>query len=80
MPNVPTDLIKLADVLAQYRPKRGWWQLRIDRSEIQPYYVPGDRGIWLSKADVERLTAVRPYERSHYGDDDSDGEAEGAGY
>lgn len=60
MANVPNDLMKLVDVLEQYKPKRGWWEARIEKGEIQRYYVPGERGIWLSKADVERLVAPRP--------------------
>lgn len=61
---VPSDLIKLTDVLRDYRPKRGWWEQRIEKGEIEPYYVPGERGIWFSRADVDRLTAPRHYDRS----------------
>jgi hypothetical protein len=64
MPNVPNDLVRLMDVLKDYKPKRGWWEQRIAKGEIQPYAVPGERGIWLSKADVERLTRPHPYEYS----------------
>lgn len=59
----PDDLMRFADVLKEYKPKRGWWELRMERSEIQKYAVPGTRGIWLSRADVERLTRPQPYEQ-----------------
>jgi len=66
MPEVPNDLIKFTDVLQQYKPNRQWWEARMrkkpEEGGIQKYAVPGTRGIWLSKADVERLTRPRPIE------------------
>ena len=64
MPEAPTDLVKLADVLRDYKPSRSWWDGRIAHGDITPYTVPGERGIFLSKADVERLLQPRPYERA----------------
>ncbi len=57
---IPDDLISLRDVLAEYKPRRKWWQARIDRGEIIAYRIPGERGIRLSRADVERLTQIQP--------------------
>jgi hypothetical protein len=74
MPEVPDDLMRFADVLKEYRPKRGWWEIRIERGDIQRYAVPGERGIWLSRADVERMTRPQPYEAVYY-DADKDKDA-----
>ena len=63
MPEVPRDLVKLADVLKDYKPSRSWWDARISAGDITAYTVPGERGIFLSKADVEHLLQPRPYER-----------------
>jgi len=62
MSKVPDDLMRFADVLKQYKPSRVWWEARMARGMIQRYAVPGERGIWLSKADVERLLQPQRYE------------------
>lgn len=67
MPETPIDLVRLADVLREYKPSRSWWDARISAGPegggIRAYTVPGERGIFLSRADVERLLQPRPYER-----------------
>lgn len=71
MQEVPKDLVKLADVLREYKPRRSWWDARIaagpENGGIRAYTVPGERGIWLSRADVDRLLQPRPYERDARG-------------
>ncbi len=59
---VPDDLMPFSEVLRDYRPLRNWWEQRLARGELVRYRVPGVRGIWLSRADVERLTAPRALE------------------
>lgn len=63
MPNTPNDLIRITEVVKQYRPKRSWWNLQVSQSKILAYKVPGDRALYFSQADVERLTAPYPYVR-----------------
>ena len=63
MPDIPKDLVKLTDVLRDYKPSRTWWDTRINAGDITAYTVPGERGIYLSQADVDRLLQPRPYER-----------------
>jgi hypothetical protein len=58
MDDTPTDLLSLPTVLKEYKPARKWWQARIEAGEITAYRVPGTRGFFLSRADVERL--LRP--------------------
>lgn len=67
MSEVPADLIRLADVLREFKPSRSWWDSRINAGEIRAYSVPGERGIFLSRADVERILQPRPYERGERG-------------
>lgn len=71
MPTVPDDLIRLPDVLAQYKPKRTWWDTQIAQGKIQAYRVPGDKALYLSKAAVDALTAPRPYVRGEQDEDAS---------
>jgi hypothetical protein len=68
MDEPPTDLMTLADVLKEFKPRRQWWEIRIRNGEITAYRVPGTRAIHLSRADVERLLrpqrlAIRPEPR-----------------
>jgi hypothetical protein len=56
-PDVPDDLMSLMDVLEEFKPRRGWWDERMAKGEIARYRIPGVRGIYLSRADVVRLTA-----------------------
>lgn len=63
MPNVPSDLISLPDVLKQYKPSRGWWDSQIDQGNIRAYRIPGERPLFLSKSAVEAVLEPRPYER-----------------
>lgn len=64
MPDAPKDLVKLGDVLRDYKPSRSWWDARIAAGEITAYTVPGERSLFLSRADVERVLQPRPYEKS----------------
>jgi len=75
MPSVPDDLIRITDVLAQYRPKRSWWDLQVSKGKITPYRVPGDRALYLSKADVDRLTAPHVYVRGEGEDEETESDA-----
>jgi hypothetical protein len=59
MDETPTDLIRLMDVLKEYKPRRKWWEARIRAGDIVSYKVPGVRAIYLSRAEVERL--LRPH-------------------
>ena len=61
MPEVPTDLVKLADVVKQHRPSRSWWDTQIAQGRITAYKVPGDRGLYLSKSAVDELLRPRPH-------------------
>lgn len=67
MPEIPSDLVRLTDVLREHKPSRAFWDARIaagpERGGIQAYTVPGERGIWLSRADVDRVLQPKPYER-----------------
>jgi hypothetical protein len=58
MDESPDDLMPLPDVIKEYKPARKWWALRIKEGDIIAYRVPGIRGIFLSRADVERV--LRP--------------------
>lgn len=58
MTDTPTDLMSMPDVLKEFKPARKWWALRINEGDIAAYRVPGIRGIFLSRADVERV--LRP--------------------
>jgi Zn-finger nucleic acid-binding protein len=58
MTETPDDLLSLMEVLKTYKPRRKWWMLRVEEGDIAAYRVPGTRGIWLSRADIERL--LRP--------------------
>lgn len=60
----PRDLVRLADVLDEFKPSRSWWDRKMSAGDIQAYTVPGERGLWLSRTDVERLLQPRPHERS----------------
>ena len=60
MTETPNDLMTLLDVLEQFKPRRKWWALRIEEGDIVAYRVPGERGIWLSRAEVERLVRPQP--------------------
>ena len=60
---VPTDLVKLADVVKQHRPSRSWWDQQIAQGHITAYKVPGDRGLYLSQSAVDELLQPRPHER-----------------
>jgi hypothetical protein len=66
-PEVPQDLIRLAEVLSIYKPSRSWWDARIAAGDITAYTVPGERGIFLSKAAVEAALQPRPYEKPERG-------------
>lgn len=65
--DMPDDLIRLADVMKQYGKSRTWWSQQIntppDNGGILAYTLPGERGLWLSRAAVEQLLRPRPYER-----------------
>jgi hypothetical protein len=58
MTEPPDDLMSIPDVLKEFKPARKWWALRIQEGDIVAYKVPGIRGIFLSRADVERV--LRP--------------------
>jgi hypothetical protein len=60
MTDTPDDLISMPTVLKEYKPARKWWKSHIDSGEIIAYRVPGIRGIFLSRADVERLLRPQP--------------------
>lgn len=63
---VPGDLVRLADVVKQYPPSRTWWSAKINAGTqaggIRAYRVPGQRGLWLSQADVERFMRPQQYQ------------------
>jgi hypothetical protein len=61
MPEVPDDLIKLSEVLKQYKPSRTWWDTQFANGVITPYKMPGERGLLVSKRAVEELMQPRPY-------------------
>jgi hypothetical protein len=61
MPDVPTDLVKLAEIVKQYHPSRSWWDTQIAQGKLTAYKIPGERGLYLSKAAVEEFMKPRPY-------------------
>lgn len=69
MAEVPTDLVKLADVVKQHRPSRSWWDTQVAQGRITAYKVPGERGLYLSQAAVDQLLRPRPHERGEREDD-----------
>lgn len=73
MPEVPADLVKLADVVKQHRPSRSWWDTQINQGRITAYKVPGDRGLYLSQAAVDQLLRVRPHIPGEREDDAANG-------
>jgi hypothetical protein len=60
MTETPIDLMPLKDVLAHYKPRRKWWETQIKEHHITRYVVPGTRGIYFSRAEVEELLRPRP--------------------
>lgn len=58
MEETPTDLMSLTDVLKEFKPRRSFWVTQINEGRITSYRIPGTRGIYLSRADVEQL--LRP--------------------
>jgi len=68
MPEVPADLVRLADVVKQYRPSRSWWDQQIAAGRIIAYKVPGDRGLYLSQAAVDEILKPHPHERGERDD------------
>ena len=71
MPEVPNDLMKLSDIVELYPPSRTWWDTQIARGRVTAYKVPPERGLFLSKADVERVLEPHPYVKQ--GSDESAG-------
>lgn len=70
MPEVPTDLVKLTKVLEQYKPSRTWWDAQFTAGRITAYKVPGERGLWVSQAEVDKLMQPHPYIKGEGEDED----------
>ena len=64
MPEIPDDLIPLAQVLKERKPTRTWWDNQFARGTITPYRIPGERGLWLSKAAVEVILRPQPVDKT----------------
>lgn len=60
MPQIPDDLMPLADAIAAHTMKRSWWDTQVTRRKLITYRVPGQKGVYVSRAAVEQVTAIRP--------------------
>jgi hypothetical protein len=64
MPQVPDDLVRLTDIMKEFKPSRGWWDKQIAAGRIQAYKQPGERGLLVSEREARALMQVRPWEPS----------------
>lgn len=61
MPQVPDDLVKLADLMKEYKPSRAWWDIQIKNGHITAYKIPGERGLFVSESEVRNFMRPRPH-------------------
>lgn len=70
MPDVPGDLVRLTDIMQEYKPSRSWWDSQIAAGRIHAYKQPGERGLLVSESEVRAFMQIKPHER---GEDENAG-------
>jgi hypothetical protein len=64
MSNVPSDLVKLGDIIKEYKPSRSWWDAQIAAGRIHAYKMPGERGLLVSESEVRAFMQPKPHDRA----------------
>lgn len=63
MANDFPEYISIADAATQYKVARTFWYDAVKNGKITGYELPGRRGTYLKRADVEAFWQPRPIER-----------------
>lgn len=63
MPDL-TDLIWIEDAAKQYSRSRAWFNSQIDARRLSVAKIPGDKRLYLVRAELERLLAPQIIQRA----------------
>ncbi len=58
----PNDLIWIMEATFEYKRSRDWLESQVREGKLTKYTIPGDKRVYLSRKQLEKLLMPRPSE------------------